>query len=53
MRAKGIACCATRIDLALLLSQTGPSVSVEPLSYWVASLPKEKRKVQSSKTQAF
>ncbi|MEF2293172.1 GTP-binding protein [Virgibacillus dokdonensis] len=43
MRAKGIACCATRNDLALLLSQTGPSVSVEPVSYWVASLPKEQK----------
>ncbi|WP_101845308.1 GTP-binding protein [Halobacillus sp. Marseille-P3879] len=40
VRAKGIAWCATRNQLALLLSQAGPSVSIEPVSYWVASLPK-------------
>ncbi|MCM2979380.1 GTP-binding protein [Niallia circulans] len=39
VRAKGIAWCATRNDLALLLSQAGPSVSIEPISYWVAALP--------------
>lgn len=39
VRAKGIAWCATRNDLALLLSQAGPSVSLNPVSYWVASLP--------------
>lgn len=39
VRAKGIAWCATRNDLALLLSQAGPSVAIEPVSYWVASLP--------------
>ncbi|KAB8126637.1 GTP-binding protein [Gracilibacillus oryzae] len=43
VRAKGIAWCATRNELALLLSQAGPSVSIEPVSYWVASLPKEQR----------
>ncbi|WP_078555030.1 GTP-binding protein [Alkalihalobacterium alkalicellulosilyticum] len=40
VRAKGIAWCATQNNVALLLSQAGPSVSIEPLSYWVASLPK-------------
>ncbi|WP_078410939.1 GTP-binding protein [Priestia abyssalis] len=40
VRAKGIAWCATRNNLALLMSQAGPSVSIEPVSYWVASLPK-------------
>jgi len=39
VRAKGIAWCASRNSLALLLSQAGPSVSIEPISYWVASLP--------------
>lgn len=43
VRAKGIAWCATRNNIALLLSQAGPSVSIEPLSYWVASLPVEKQ----------
>ncbi|MFC0522942.1 GTP-binding protein [Pontibacillus salicampi] len=43
VRAKGIAWCATRNDLALMLSQSGPSVSIEPVSYWVASLQEEKQ----------
>ncbi|GGF27694.1 putative metal chaperone YciC [Halobacillus andaensis] len=43
VRAKGITWCATRNQLALLLSQAGPSVSIEPVSYWVASLPKEQK----------
>ncbi|MEK4065159.1 GTP-binding protein [Peribacillus sp. FSL R5-0717] len=38
VRAKGIAWCATRNNVALLFSQAGPSVTLEPLSYWVASL---------------
>lgn len=44
VRAKGIAWCASRKNLALLLSQAGPSVSIEPLSYWVASLPENQQK---------
>lgn len=40
VRAKGIVWCATRNSIALLMSQAGPSVSVEPVSYWVASMPK-------------
>ncbi|MED4531719.1 GTP-binding protein [Metabacillus fastidiosus] len=40
VRAKGIAWCATRNNLSLLMSQAGPSVSIEPVAYWVASLPK-------------
>ncbi|SDZ59626.1 GTPase, G3E family [Evansella caseinilytica] len=43
VRAKGIAWCATRNDLALLMSQAGPSVSVEPISYWVASLEEQQK----------
>lgn len=43
VRAKGIAWCASRNNIALLLSQAGPSVSIEPISYWVASLPKEQQ----------
>ncbi|MCM3713924.1 GTP-binding protein [Halalkalibacter oceani] len=39
VRAKGIVWCASRNNLALLMSQAGPSVSVEPISYWVAGLP--------------
>lgn len=40
VRAKGIAWCASRNDLAILLSQAGPSVTLEPISYWLASLSK-------------
>ncbi|WP_280770942.1 GTP-binding protein [Salipaludibacillus daqingensis] len=43
VRAKGIAWCATRNDLALLMSQAGPSVSLEPVSFWVASMSSEKQ----------
>ncbi|KHF40626.1 GTP-binding protein [Halalkalibacter okhensis] len=44
VRAKGIAWCATRNNLALLMSQAGPSVAIEPVSYWVASLPAAEQK---------
>ncbi|SEO13349.1 GTPase, G3E family [Amphibacillus marinus] len=44
VRAKGIVWCASHNKLALLLSQAGPSVQVEPVAYWVASLPIEKQK---------
>lgn len=40
VRAKGIAWCATRNNVSLLFSQAGPSVTIEPLSYWVAALDK-------------
>jgi G3E family GTPase len=43
VRAKGIAWCATRNNLALLLSQAGPSVTIEPVSFWVASLPEAEK----------
>lgn len=43
VRSKGIVWCASRNDIALLLSQAGPSVGIEPLSYWVASLSKEEQ----------
>ncbi|GAB2559537.1 GTP-binding protein [Gracilibacillus alcaliphilus] len=44
VRMKGVMWCATHNDLALLLSQAGPSVEVEPLAYWVATLPKGQQK---------
>lgn len=43
VRAKGIAWCASRNNIAILLSQAGPSVKVEPISYWVASLSKDRQ----------
>lgn len=39
VRVKGIAWCATRNQLALSVSQAGPSIIIEPVSYWVATLP--------------
>lgn len=44
IRAKGIAWCATRNKTAMLLSQAGPSVSLNPVTYWVAALPKHARR---------
>ncbi len=44
VRMKGIIWCATHNDLALLLSQAGPSIEVEPLAYWVDSLPKAQQR---------
>lgn len=43
VRSKGIAWCATRNDVALLLSQAGLSVNIEPMAYWVASLPGDRQ----------
>lgn len=45
VRAKGLVWCATRNDVALLLSQAGPSVQLEPVAYWIASLPKEQQEI--------
>ncbi|MDQ0859917.1 GTP-binding protein [Bacillus sp. V2I10] len=39
VRVKGIAWCATRNEFALSVSQAGPSILIEPVSYWVATLP--------------
>ncbi|GIO17422.1 putative metal chaperone YciC [Oceanobacillus oncorhynchi subsp. incaldanensis] len=44
VRMKGVVWCATHNNLALLLSQAGPSVEVEPLAYWVDSLPKAQQR---------
>ncbi|AOM83935.1 GTP-binding protein [Salisediminibacterium beveridgei] len=41
IRSKGIAWCATRNDVALLYSQAGPSASLDPVSFWVASTSAE------------
>jgi len=43
VRAKGIMWCATRNKFALLLSQAGLSANIEPVSYWVAALSKQKQ----------
>ncbi|MED1602007.1 GTP-binding protein [Alkalihalophilus marmarensis] len=44
VRAKGIVWCASRNNLAILMSQAGPAVQFEPVSYWVASLPEAEKK---------
>lgn len=44
VRAKGIAWCASRNNLALLFSQAGPSVQLEPVAFWIASLSTENQK---------
>ncbi|WP_059103481.1 GTP-binding protein [Shouchella shacheensis] len=41
VRAKGIVWCATRNEVAILLSHAGPTVSISPVSYWVAALSQE------------
>jgi G3E family GTPase len=43
VRAKGIVWCATRNDVALLFSQAGPSVQLDPVAYWIASLSQEQQ----------
>ncbi len=40
VRAKGIIWSAKHQEVALLLSQAGSSANIEPVSYWVAALPK-------------
>ncbi|HZH62865.1 MAG TPA: GTP-binding protein [Metabacillus sp.] len=39
VRVKGIAWCATRNEFALSVSQAGPSIQIEPVAYWVATMP--------------
>jgi len=43
VRAKGIIWSAKHQDVALLISQAGSSAKIEPVSYWVAALPKEQQ----------
>lgn len=44
VRAKGIAWLASRNDYAIMVSQAGKSVGIEPVSYWIASMPTETRR---------
>lgn len=43
VRSKGIVWCATRNDVALLLSQAGPSIELSPVAYWIASLSEKEQ----------
>lgn len=48
IRAKGIVWCATRNDVAISLSHAGGTVSISPVSYWVAALsPNLQRQVMA------
>lgn len=44
IRAKGIIWSAVQNEVAILLSQAGPAVRFEPVSYWVAALPEAQQK---------
>ena len=44
VRAKGLAWLASRNDFAIMVSQAGRSVGIEPVSYWVAAMPTETRR---------
>lgn len=44
VRAKGLAWLASRNDFAIMVSQAGKSVGIEPVSYWVAAMPVETRR---------
>ncbi|MGG1660463.1 GTP-binding protein [Brevibacillus sp. NRS-1366] len=43
VRAKGFFWLATRNDLAMTLSQAGPSIEIGAAGYWTAALPEEER----------
>ncbi|GAB3057056.1 GTP-binding protein [Salinicoccus sesuvii] len=44
VRAKGLAWLASRNDFAIMVSQAGKSVGIEPVSYWVAAMSVENRR---------
>ncbi|BBP92833.1 hypothetical protein BsIDN1_64510 [Bacillus safensis] len=43
VRAKGFTWLATHHDLTILISQAGKSVAIEPIAYWIAALPEQKK----------
>ncbi|MGG3874816.1 GTP-binding protein [Brevibacillus laterosporus] len=43
VRAKGFIWVATRNDIALTISQAGPSIQLESAGYWVSALPEEEK----------
>ena len=43
VRSKGIVWLAQYNEVVCLLSQAGSSCNISPVTYWVASMPKEKR----------
>ncbi|TMW72747.1 GTP-binding protein [Alteribacter natronophilus] len=43
VRAKGVVWCATHNQYALMLSQAGPSVSLNPVAYWIGALSEDEQ----------
>lgn len=44
VRAKGLIWSAAHNEFAILFSQAGPSVNIEPVSYWVAALSEQQQR---------
>lgn len=44
VRAKGLIWSAAHNEFAILFSQAGPSVNIEPISYWVAALSEQQQR---------
>ncbi|WP_444684562.1 GTP-binding protein [Alkalicoccus luteus] len=44
VRAKGVIWCASHNHVALMLSQAGPSISLNPIAYWIGGLPHTEQK---------
>lgn len=49
VRVKGIAWLSSRNDLAISVSQAGPSITIEPVAYWVGSMPRLEQEAILSK----
>lgn len=49
VRVKGIAWLSSRNDLAISVSQAGPSIIIEPVAYWIGSMPRLEQEAILSK----
>ncbi len=49
VRVKGIAWLSSRNDFAISVSQAGPSITIEPVAYWVGSMPRLEQEAILSK----
>jgi G3E family GTPase len=45
VRAKGTVWLASRNNIAVSISQAGPSIQIGPAGYWVAAMPEEEQKI--------
>lgn len=50
VRAKGFLWIATRNDVAITLSQAGPSIQIGASGYWIAALPEEEKQLALAET---